>query len=578
MSQQIVSYRREVFGAFPVFDHQRVVRWLTVLVVSGLVLYPLFWLVLGSFLPNPRSFEFSFEAYVDVFTSSYLPKILTNTAIMSLGTTLGSTVLGVSLAWIVARTDAPYKALINLVALVPFITPPMVGAIAWSYLGSPNSGFINVAWMGLTGGEQPLFDIFTLGGLVLVMTLYLTPYVFLFTSIALQNMDPALENAAALTGAQPVRTTLTITLPLASPAIASGALLVFIQSLEILAIPAAIGSPGGHYVFVTQIYQLLLGLPPKFDHAAALSLPLLLVCALALWLQLKVMGKDRAYTTVGGKSFRPKPVELGAFKWVALAYTGLYLLLAAGLPYAVFLYGSFIKSSGLPLTPDNLTLEWVHAFFIERSNPMIWRSIQNSLALSITGATVGMVLAALCAYYTNRGEWRGKRYLDFVAIIPVAIPGGVIAIGLLWAYIREPFQLYGTLWIILLAYITRYLPFGVKAVSSSIVQVSSELEKAAHVCGANWLKSFVSVLAPVLIPGLFAGWVIMFVSMMRELSASVMLYGFNHETMAVALYLLWDEALFQYVSILSLVMVAVSLMAIAVVRRLAKAGNPAGMS
>lgn len=560
------------------FDHQQAVRWTTVLLVSGLVLYPLFWLVLGSFQPTPRGFSFSLEAYREVFTSAYLPRVLWNTAIMSIGTTVCSILIGVPLAWIVARTDTPYKALVQLVALIPFITPPMVGAIAWSYLGAPNSGFINMFWMMLSGREEALFDIYSMGGLILVMTLYLTPYVFLFTSIALQSMDPALENASALAGAHPLRTTLTITLPLAAPAIASGALLVFIQSLEIFAIPAAIGSPGGIYVFVTQIYQLLLGIPPRFDQAAALSLPLLIVCALALWLQLKVMGKNRSFTTVGGKSFRPKLVALGPLKWLALAYVGLYLLLAAGLPYAVFVYGSFIKSSGLPLALDNLTLEWVYNFFIERNNPMIWRSIQNSLVLSIAGATLGMVLAALCAYYTTRGKWSGRRYLDFVALIPLAIPGGVIAIGLLWAYIREPFQLYGTLWIILLAYITRYLPFGVKAVSSSMVQVSSELEKAAHVCGANWLKSFVSVLAPVLIPGLFAGWVIMFVSMMRELSASVMLYGFNHETMAVALYLLWDEALFQYVSILSLVMVAISLLAIAVVRRLTKAGTPVGVT
>ncbi|MCF3936143.1 iron ABC transporter permease [Acuticoccus sp. M5D2P5] len=563
--------------AFPAFQSQSLIRVATILILSVLVLYPLFWMLVGSFQPTPMRMEFSLRAYERVFTSRYLPEVLWNTGVMTVATTFFATLLGVPLAWIVARTDTPFKLLINLVAMIPFITPPMLGAIAWAYLGSPNSGFINVAWSGLTGAEEALFNVYSMTGLIVVMTLYLTPYVFLFTSIAMQNMDPTLENAAAITGAGPLRTTFTITVPLAMPAILSGAILVFIQSLEIFAIPAAIGSPGGIYVFVTQIYQLLLGVPPRFSDAAALSLPLLLICALALWLQLKIIGKDKSYTTVSGKTFRPKLITLGKWRYAALAYAGLYLILAAVLPYLVFIYGSVIRSSGLPITLDNLTLDYVIRFFTGEANPLIWRSIRNSLVLSLGGATIAVILAALCSYYSSRGKGRSKAYLDFISLVPIAIPGAVIAIGLLWAYIRPPFQLYGTLWILLIAYTTRYIPFGVKAVSSSIIQISPDLEKAAHICGAGWIRGFVTVLVPLLLPGLFAGWVLMFVSMMRELSASIMLYSSGRETMAVALYLLWDEASFQYVSLMALTLVAISLICIGLMRLVVKAGNPAGV-
>ena len=567
-----LSARMESIDALYVF------RILCLALVAGLVLYPLFWLFVGSFQKSPGSFIFSVEPYVNVLTADYLGGILSNTAIMTVGTTLAAIAIGVPMAWIVARTDTPMKGLVHLVALVPFITPPMVGAITWSYLGSPNTGFLNVAWMMLTGTEEPLFNIYSMGGLIWVMALYLTPYTFLFTSIALENMDPTLENAAYVTGSSPFETTLRVTLPLMAPAIMSGALLVFIQSLEIFAIPAAIGSPGGIYVFVTQIYQLLLGIPPKFGEAAALSIPLLFVAAFALWLQLRATGKGRSYATVGGKSFRPKLLELGKAKYLALGFVLFYLTMSAVLPYLVVIYGTFIKSSGLAPTLDNMTLEHLSRVIYGDATPLVTRSIKNSLILSIGGATIAIFLAAATAYFINRGKWRGQKTLDFVALIPIAIPGAVIAIGLLWAYARPPFDLYGTLSILLLAYVTRYLPFGIKAVATSIMQVSEELEKAAFISGADWLKTFRTILIPLLVPGLFAGWVLMFVSMMRELSASILLYAFHKETLAVALYLVWDEALFEYVSILSLIIVVLSLLSIAIVRSFVKSDSFGGPS
>ena len=574
MSKTVIPSDRRVVARFSSVHTTPIVRAVCFILVAALALYPLFWLVLGSLQNNfGQTAGFSLRAYLKVFTSFYIWGIIYNTAVMAVGTALVSILVGVPMAWIVARTDTPFKGVLNLTALVPFITPPMVGAIAWTYLGSPNRGFINLLWKLATGSKNPLINVYTMEGLILVMSLYLIPYVFLFTSIALENMDPTLENAAYVAGSSPLKTTIHVTIPLAMPAILSGALLVFIQALEMFAIPATIGMPGGIYVFVTQIYTLLLGVPPKFAEAAALSIPLLVVSAIALWMQMLAIGRGKMFTTIGGKGHRPRLIPLGPWRYAALAFVGLYLVLSAVLPYLVVLYGTFIRAEGLMPTWDNLTLRHLITVAQGGSFPMVYRSIKNSLLLSVSGATIAIALAAVVAYFVNRGRWRGRGLLDFLALTPIAIPGAVIAIGLLWAYARPPFYLYGTLTIIMIAYITRFLPFGVKAVSASVLQVSDELEKAAYISGAPWGKAFRTILIPLLIPGLLAGWVLMFISMMRELSASIMLYAFNQEVLAVALYLTWEDGEYAHVSILALVIAFLSLASIALVRTIVRRGE-----
>ena len=465
-----------------------------------------------------------------------------------------------------------------MVAILPFIMPPIVVAVAWAYLGTPRVGFVNLFWKWIVGTKEPLFDIFTMGGLIFVMALSLAPYVFIFTVTAFKNMDPTLENAAHVSGANQWKTTLRITLPMAAPAILSGALLTFIQSLEVFAIPATIGVSGGIYVFSTQLWRMMLGIPPNFSHAAAMSIPILLVCGLALWGQTRALGRSARYTTVAGKSFRPRLVELGPWKYVALGFAAAYLLVSAILPMLTLIYGTFISNRGRPPTLEFLTLGHIHEIITGDGGAVILRSIQNSLFLSFLGATIGIALSAVVAYFVVRSTWRGRGTLDFLALIPVAIPGSVIAIAMLWAYIRQPFDLYHTLWIILIAYITRFLPFGVRAVSNSITQIHEELERAAAVSGANWGVVFWKILVPLAMPGIVAGWVILFVSMMRELSASIMLFSSNKEVIGTILIQLYDEGLFSHVCILSLIIVILSLGSVALVRWLTKQKDVEGLT
>jgi iron(III) transport system permease protein len=556
----------------------RLLEWGCLLIIGFLVLYPLFWLLLGSVTPNPASPEFTLDAFAAIYNAEYMGEVLRNTAIMSVGVTVLSVMIGVPLAWIVGRTDTPFKDYISMIAIIPFIMPPIVVAVAWSYLGTPKVGFVNLFWKWLANTKEPLFDIFTMEGLIFVMALSLAPYVFIFTVTAFKNMDPTLENAAHISGANQWQTTFRITIPLAGPAILSGALLVFIQSLEIFAIPATIGVSGGIYVFATQLWRMMIGIPPNFSHAAAMAIPILIICGLALWGQTKALGRSAKYTTIGGKSFQPRLIRLGRLKYVALAFAGFYLLVSAILPLLTLIYGTFISNRGRPPTLEFLTFDHLVEMLTGDGGDVIWRSIGNSLFLSFTGATIGIVLAAVVAYFVVRSKWRGRATLDFLALIPVAIPGAVIAIAMMWAYIREPFNLYHTIWIILLAYVTRFLPFGVKAVANAVTQIHEELERAAAVSGANWFTVFWKVLVPLAMPGIVAGWIILFVSMMRELSASIMLFSSNNEVIGTILIQLYDEGLFSHVCILSLIIVILSLGSVALVRWITKQKDVGGLT
>lgn len=539
------------------------IRFLTVAVIAVLVCYPLAWLVVGSFQTGGPGGPFSVTAYRQVFSALNFREIVWNTIWLGVGSVVLSLCFGLPLAWIVGRTDTPFKGFINLVALVPFITPPIVGAIAWSYLGGPNAGFLNVWWEMLTGSGKPLFNIFSLGGLIWAMALYVTPYVFLITSAALKTMDPALEHAAVIAGASPLQTAVRITLPLVTPAILGASVLAFVQSLEIFAIPAALGIPGNVYVFTTQIWRTMIGVPPRFDRAAALAMILVAVSALVLFCQRRFLAGGREYTTVAGRAARPCVIALGRWRYVALAYAGLYLLMSAGLPYLVLAYGAVVKRRGLPPTWSNLTLANLTGVFA--GSPLVARSIGNSLLLSVLAATAGMALAMVAAYIVvkTRSRWRGL--LDLITFLPIAVPGTVIAVGMVWAYLRPPFSLYGTLWILAIAYVTRYLPLGARTVTAALVQIHQDLERSAEITGARWITMFRKILIPLVLPSLGAGWILMFVSSMRELSSSIILYSSGHETIAVALFLLWDDGHFELVSVLSLILAVISLASVLLV-------------
>jgi iron(III) transport system permease protein len=551
-------------------DPASVIMAAAVAVLFLLVLYPLFWLFYGSFAYGDAS-----AAVLRQFWQlPGLARAFQNTLDLLLGAVPLSFLFALPLVWIVARTDTPLKGLIEIAALLPFITPPLIGAVAWALLAAPRTGLINVLAR-QAGAGAPVLNIYSMGGLIFVMSLYVSPYVFLTVQAVMQRMDASLEDASSICGAGLFKTVCRVVLPLSMPAILSAAILVITRILEEFAIPGVLGAPTGIYTVTTYIYyQAISYVPPRYEVAALLASLLMGMTAILLGLQSRILGGGRRFTTVSGKGHPPRLLRLGPWRYVTLAYALTYIGLTVALPYLVLLYAAFISQWGASPYLANLTLmHFVATFAPELS---VRAGLFNSLVLAVSGATLATLLTLIISYMINKGPSRARGVLEFVSSIPLAMPGPVLAVAILWAYLHEPFVLYGTLWILLVAYITHYLPYGVRTITSSFRQISPDFERAAAVCGASRQAGFRDILLPLVRPGILAGWMLMFISMVRELSSSIFLFVPGTETTAVTLLEMWQEANFSGVAVLSLTLIAISVSVVMLVRRLAGAAYLSG--
>jgi iron(III) transport system permease protein len=548
-------------------DPATLVMAVAVTVLLFLVLYPLFWLFYGSFAYGDQASPGA--AFSQFWQLPGLGRAFQNTLELLLGALPLSFLLALPLVWIVARTDTPLKGLIEIAALLPFITPPLIGAVAWALLAAPRTGLLNVFARQL-GAGAPVLNIYSMSGLIFVMSLYVSPYVFLTVQAVMQRMDASLEEASRIAGASLARTVFKVVLPLSMPAILSAGILVITRILEEFAIPGVLGAPSGIYTITTYIYyQAISYVPPRYEVAALLASLLMGSTAILLALQSRILGGGGRFTTVSGKGHPPRLLRLGAWRYLTLAYALIYIALTVALPYLVLLYAAFISRWGAVPVPSNLTL----ANFVSTFDPAlsVRSGLFNSLILAVSGATCATLLTLVISYMITRGPpWR-RNVLDFVSSIPLAMPGPVLAVAMLWAYLHEPFVLYGTLWILLVAYVTHYLPYGVRTITGSFRQISPDFERAAAVCGAGRLAGFRDILFPLVRPGILAGWMLMFISMIRELSSSIFLFVPGTETTAVTLLEMWQEARFSGVAVLSLTLIALSVCVVVLVRRLSGA-------
>jgi len=545
-------------------DPAAVVMAVAVAVLLFLVLYPLLWLFYGSFAYGNQASPGT--VFSQFWQLPGLGRAFQNTLELLLGAVPLSFLLALPLVWIVARTDTPLRGLIEIAALLPFITPPLIGAVAWALLAAPRTGLLNVFARQL-GAGAPVLNIYSMSGLIFVMSLYVSPYVFLTIQAVMQRMDASLEEASLITGASLSRTVFKVVLPLCMPAILSAGILVITRILEEFAIPGVLGAPTGIYTITTYIYyQAISYVPPRYEVAALLASLLMGSTAILLALQSRILGGGGRFTTVSGKGHPPRLLRLGPWRYLTLAYALAYIALTVALPYLVLLYAAFISRWGAPPIPSNFTL----ANFVSTFDPAlsVRAGLFNSLVLAVSGATCATLLTLVISYMITRGSpWR-RNVLDFVSSIPLAMPGPVLAVAMLWAYLHEPFVLYGTLWILLVAYVTHYLPYGVRTITGSFRQISPDFERAASVCGAGRLAGFRDILFPLVRPGILAGWMLMFISMIRELSSSIFLFVPGTETTAVTLLEMWQEARFSGVAVLSLTLIALSVCVVVLVRRL----------
>jgi len=526
-----------------------------VLLLAFLVLVPLAWLAWTS-LQDPLTGQLTLDNYRTAFTRRIYLAPIANSFRMATAVAVIAVLVGTPLAWLVARTDLPGRWLLRPLILAAFVTPSFLGANAWIFLAAPNSGMLNRAWAALFHTEHGPADIYSLNGCIFVIALYSIPYTFSLVTATLELMSSELEDAATTLGSGTFRTTWSITLPLALPAILSGFLLSFLEALELFGPPAFILIPAREQVMTTQLYLFFSLFPPQIEVAAAYAMPLLLVTVALLLLQRRILGRRR-FTTVTGKGGLRRPLRLGAWRWPLLVVAFVPPLLAVVLPYGALLLVSLQQSWGRgPLAPGNLTLHWyAWALF---DNPTTRTAILHSLEYSAAAASIALVLATLVAYLVVRALVPLARVLGFVAMAPFVVPGIVLAIGFLAAYSRPPLLLYGTAFILIAAYATRFLPIAYSNSAAILQGINADLENAARTLGAGRLRALGEITVPLLRRGLLSGWLLVFIPALRELSASVFLFTPQTHVITTVMFDFSDAGNYEAVSTMGLLMMLVT--------------------
>jgi len=532
-------------------DRSAPVWIITALALALLVLLPLGWL---AYVSVGSEAGVTLAHYRKVFTDPRMQKALWNTVIPAFWVGLASLVIGVPMAWLSARTDLPGKRLIRGLMMASFVTPPFLGAFAWVMLAGPNAGFLNKLYRNLTGAEEPLVNIFSMPGLIFVVAIYTFPYVFIMIANTLDLIASDLEEAAAILGAGRLEVALTITIPMVAPAILSGFILAVLQALALFGSPAILALPAGFHTITTQIWALF-HYPPRIEMAAAFSIPLLLATALLLLLQKKLLGR-RGYASVGGKGGQRREILLGLWRYPALLGCLAVMACSILLPYGILAKAALSRAWAQPLTWDNFTLANFWFTFFQYSSTRL--AIVNTLELGIMTACVGAGLVALLAYITNRKIIVGHQVLGFLAIAPVVIPGVVLAVGLFIAYTRPPLMLYGTLWILFVAYLTKEMPVGYSQSDATFRGIHPELEEAGRILGAGRLRVLREITAPLALSGIIATWCFIFIGVIRELSASILLFTPNTKVMSVVIFDLKEEGQFGAIAVLGLFMLAMT--------------------
>ena len=542
-------------------DPSPLVWLLNAAVLGVLVVTPLAILAFLS-LSSPRGL--SLANFVAAFGTPIYRGPIVSSLVYATAVAVLSVLIGAPMAWLAARTDLPGKGLIRTLTIGAFVTPSFLGATAWVILAGPNAGLVNVLYRALTGADAALVNIFSMPGLVFVTSLYAFPTVFILTGAALTATPADLEDAARIAGAGRWAVVRDVTLPLATPAIVGGFILAFLETIVLFGAPAMLAVPARFHVMTTQIWAFF-HYPPRVEVAAAYAMPLLGIAAALLWVQRRLVGR-RSFTTVGGRGAAPRTVPLGAWRWVAFAACAVVLTCAIVLPYLALLRAALAKAWGLGWSWENLTLRNFRFVLFEYDPTR--SAITNTLVLAVTTATLATLLMAGIAYIAHRRLLRGYRFLAFLATAPLAVPGIVLSIGLFGAYSRPPLILYGTIWIIFVAYLTKYLPVAYTACHAAMATVHADLEDAARILGANQVAALRDVTIPLLGAGLVSAWLLVFLPSLRELSASILLFTARSRVVSVVIYTLYEEGLWEAVSSLGILLLGLTLVIVAVAQRL----------
>jgi iron(III) transport system permease protein len=540
------------------------------LLLSILVILPLFWLVYYSFRSDTDGGA-TLDNFVALVTDPTLVRAYGLALGMALGVGLLSCLVATPMAWLVARTDLPGRAYIRMLVTASFVTPPFLGAIAYEIIAAPNSGIVNVIYRNIFGLErgEHLLDIYTFSGLVFAIACFTFPYVFTLVANALDRVPSDLEDASSILGGKPMTTLRKVTIPLVLPAMLAGTLIAVLQALTMFGSPAILALPAGFHVITTKIWSLF-QFPPRLGLAAASALPLLVITVMLLRAQKSILGR-KGYTVLGGKSGTPRITLLGPWKGIAVAFALFILCLTIFFPYAAILKTAFTGTVGDPVNLETLTLRhWRFVLFEFSATQM---ALRNTFILGFLSATIVTGIALVVSYLVIRRSVQGSGFLGFLATAPVAIPGIVLGVGLFLSYANPTFQLYGTLWILLIAFMTIELPAGYQQMSSAFAGVHPELEEAGRIMGASRLRTLWDITAPLLRTSVVAAWCFVFVGTIRELSATILLTTANTKLVSVIIYDLNESGDLGAICVLGVILLAASFAVVFVANRVPVLGG-----
>lgn len=527
-----------------------------VLLVAYFALAPIFVLLYGSLSDAPPGTlgNITLANYAQAYLDPEFYPLFWSTIQFALGSSLLSFLLGTFLAWACERTNIPLRGIVTTLVTVLFIVPGILETVAWILLLSPQIGLINLGIRTLMAMPDFSLNIYSLGGMIWAESMSLYPLVFLLMSAAFRSQDVAMEEASLTCGAGNFTTLCKITLRVVTPAMLSVVLITFIRAVEAFEVPALIGVRAGIFVFTTKIYGALQRLRPHYGIAGAYSVILLLMSAVGVFFYYQMTKGAEKFATVTGKGYRPRRMELGAWKYV----TGFSCLLIVGitaiLPLINLIWASLTPYMAVPSLEMILQLSlksYQELFHL----PFAQKAFINSILLSFGSATAVMFLTSCIAWITVKSQLQGRFLIDIVAFSPIAVPGIVLGVSLLILYLTVPVPIYGTLWILFIAYMTKYLPYGIRTASASMIQIGKELEEASMVSGATWFQTFGKIFLPLVMPGFVAGWIYIAVVSLRELSTSILLYSQQSIVLSILVFDLWESGLYSSVSALGVLMV-----------------------
>jgi iron(III) transport system permease protein len=565
LEQQPAARPSLISGVTAAASPRNLILVVVVLVLVWQVAVPIFMVLWGSVKtvsPGREGFwdlTVTFDNFRRAYADPTFWQATWTSLILATGATAFAMAAAIFLAWVVERTNTPFRRVIFVLATTRMILPGLLTTIAWIFLLSPRIGWINQWLLNLPFVTGPVFNVYTVGGMVWILGVELIPTSFLLMAAALRSIDPSLEEAAAAAGTSPLRILGRVTLPLMRPAILATVLLAFTRGLEVFEVPALVGYPYGINTYSTKVYYNTSTAPVDYGLTGAYAVLLFIVSSIGTVLYLRATSSAKRFMTVTGKGYRPRLMDLGAWRFVTAAAALLLVGITVVLPLTVLVWNSLLAFIQ-PLSWEALGRVSLRQYsYVLFTYPDTLKSFINSTISSTSSGVIVALLAAVTAWIVVKTRVPGRGALDFLAFAPTAVPGLILGLAFLWLYLAVPWggAIYGTIWILMLAMVTSWLPFGMRVISANMSQIHSELEEASYAAGASWVRTFRTILLPLLSPGLFAAWIWVAVHAFRDVSTSLMLYSAQNQTVGVEIFNVYEKGSYNAVSALGIILVVV---------------------